>query len=484
MTVSTSLANAFSGLTAAARAAEVVSANVANAMTEGYGRRVLEFGAPAAGGGGVRIIGVERLVAEGLLADRRLAEAAAAGARVGAEFLARIETRFGRPDEAGSVGAKLAGLEAALLQAAARPDSAALLSGVLEAAKGVAATIAAVGEEVQAARAEADRAIARDVELLNATLGELAELNARIGAASAAGRDVAALQDQRQALVDRIAAILPVREVARENGAIALYTEGGASLLEGKPARFGFTPTGVVTADMTGPPGGALSGLTLNGLPIPVSGGAGPVAGGRLGALFDLRDRLAPEAQGRLDALARDLLERFAGPAADPTLAPGAPGLFTDAGGPFAPAAEAGLALRLRVNEAADPARGGALWRLRDGLGAAAPGPEGAGGQLARLAGRLAEPRVPASGGLPPSARSAAGLAGEVLSLLSSARLSAETQQGFAASRADALRGLERERGVDTDAELQALLVIERAYAANARVLQAADGMLRALLEI
>jgi flagellar hook-associated protein 1 FlgK len=37
---------------------------------------------------------------------------------------------------------------------------------------------------------------------------------------------------------------------------------------------------------------------------------------------------------------------------------------------------------------------------------------------------------------------------------------------------------------VDTDAELRSILAIEKAYAANARVLQAVDEMLKRILEM
>jgi len=39
-------------------------------------------------------------------------------------------------------------------------------------------------------------------------------------------------------------------------------------------------------------------------------------------------------------------------------------------------------------------------------------------------------------------------------------------------------------QGVDSDAEMQRLLLIEKAYAANARIIETADAMLRRLLEI
>eukprot|EP00581_Thalassiosira_minuscula_P024003 CAMPEP_0184437988 /NCGR_PEP_ID=MMETSP0738-20130409/628709_1 /TAXON_ID=385413 /ORGANISM="Thalassiosira miniscula, Strain CCMP1093" /LENGTH=42 /DNA_ID= /DNA_START= /DNA_END= /DNA_ORIENTATION= len=41
MSISSALSNALTGLTASARRAEVVSSNISNAMTEGYGRRSL-----------------------------------------------------------------------------------------------------------------------------------------------------------------------------------------------------------------------------------------------------------------------------------------------------------------------------------------------------------------------------------------------------------------------------------------------------------
>ena len=43
---------------------------------------------------------------------------------------------------------------------------------------------------------------------------------------------------------------------------------------------------------------------------------------------------------------------------------------------------------------------------------------------------------------------------------------------------------LELEDGVDTDAELQRLLLIEQAYAANARMIETVDDMMQALLRI
>jgi flagellar hook-associated protein 1 len=170
--------------------------------------------------------------------------------------------------------------------------------------------------------------------------------------------------------VDSIASIVPIREVARDRNQIALFTAGGVPLLDGEASVIDFTPTRLITPDMTQDSGG-LSGITINGRAHDTAGVNSPIVGGTLGALFAVRDDLAVSAQGKLDALARDLVQRFSDPAVDTTLATDAPGLFTDGGAAFAPEDETGLAGRLQMNAAADPQQGGALFRLRDGLGAA-----------------------------------------------------------------------------------------------------------------
>ena len=161
---------------------------------------------------------------------------------------------------------------------------------------------------------------------------------------------------------------------------------------------------------------------------------------------------------------------------------PGAPGLFTDRGGAFNPLTEAGLAGRLTINAAADPAQGGQLWRLRDGLGAATQGNVGDTTLLTAMTDAMQAARVPASGPFIGAARSAAGLAADVLSNISGQRQQADIRQSYATTRQAAMTELQLADGVDTDAEMQDLLVIEQAYAANARVIQTIDSLIQTLI--
>ena len=482
MSLSTSLANALSGLTASSRAAGVVSSNVSNALTEGYARRELHLSPQSLGGigAGVQVDGITRSVNVAVLADRRLADADAGNAGLKTAFLSRVETLLGDPEDAGSLAARIAAVEAALVQASSRPDSQARLQSVVDAANTLTDHLGVLTDDVQQARMDADAGIARQVETLNTSLVQIDRLNAEILAQRSAGRDATALMDQRQLLVDRVAEIVPVREVPRDRDQIALFTTGGAILLEGNPAVIGFTPAGVITADMT-IGSGALSGLTINGMPVP-SGDDGVLGGGRLGAMLAIRDDLAPGAQAQLDALARDLIERFETPAVDPTLAPGQPGLFTDAGAVLDPLLEEGLAGRIRLNALVDPAAGGQLWRLRDGLGAATPGNVGDATLLNSLGAALSAGRLPSSGNFIGAARSASGLAADVLSGIASAHQQAEFRESYSVSRQEALTELQLADGVDTDAEMQNLLLVEQAYSANARVIQVIDDLIQQLI--
>ena len=485
MSVTSALAGALSGLSATSRQAEILSSNVANATTPGYARRQVSLGSAvlAGHGQGVQVLGVTRDVDKQLLGERRLAQASGGDRDARAAFLARMEQALGTPDSAGSLAARLAAFDQALVEAAGRPDSQARLTGIATTAKSLAEGLASATRDIQSARATADRQIGDQVGRLNSTLAQLQDLNVELRSFTGAGRDISALLDQRQQLVDQISSIIPVREISRDLNQIALVTTGGATLLDGSAAIIGFSPTHTITPEMTQASGG-LSGITINGRPYDTAGSASPILGGSLGALFAVRDDLAVSAQGKLDAVARDLVERFASPAVDPTLAPGVPGLFTDAGAAFDPLDEAGLAGRLSLNAAADPAQGGALFRLRDGLGAVTEGPAGNGTLITALHTALTGTRPLSSTGFAAGSRSFAALTGDLMSDASALRLSAQSEQSFASAKLSALTDLEAQNGIDTDQEMQDLLVIEKNYAANAKVIQAVADMIDTLIRL
>lgn len=482
MSISSALNNAVSGLTANARIAEVTASNLANVLTDGYGRRSVELSSVQLGnfGAGVRVDGISRFVDAGLLADRRLTDAALQGQDRSAAMLVRLEQTLGGPDDPANIGARLAAFEGAIISASSDPASEQRLEAVVSRLNDLTESLRTNTRSIQGLRQEADAAITSDVDTLNTSLRQVEAMNGDILRINASGNDPSALMDARQRVVDQIAGIVPLREVQRDNGAVSLMTTSGTALLEGRAVQFEFEPTPTITADMT-LVSGALSGIMLDGQPLDLLTGVGRLDGGSLGASFAMRDRTLVEAQGELDGIAGDLIARFQDPANDPTLLGGDLGLLTDQGSVLDLADTVGLAGRIAVNPVVDPTLGGTPSLLRDGLNAGFPGLAGNSVQLTRWIEALNTPRADLPGSI---LQSASGRTSAFTAQIGATRLTAEEQLSFTSARWDTLREAELANGVDTDLELQMLLHVEQAYAANAKVIQTVDVMMQRLMEI
>jgi flagellar hook-associated protein 1 FlgK len=482
MSISSAFSNATSGLAASARMAEVVSSNVSNALTDGYGRRQVDLSSAHLGGkgAGVQIDGITRLSDRGLLADRRIADADVARSEVGANALQILSRDFGDVGDSAGLGGRLAAFEQSLISAASDPASELRLGEVVNRLEDLTGTLRSNAKSVQAERESADLAIANDVETLNSSLELVRKLNVDIQVNSGSGRDSSALVDARQIAIDKIAAIVPIRELDRPNGQVSLMTTSGAVLLDGSAATLSFDRSPVITSEMSFESGG-LSGISINGESVDLSNGFGRLAGGSLSAAFDLRDNTLVEVQSGLDDIARDLITRFEDPSVDPTLSTGSAGLLTDNGSPFDDTELVGLSERLTINVAVDPSNGGLLSRLRDGMEASASGPVGNSVQLNAWANALSS-QVSTVG--TSVAQTSAGKIADFGAQLDVMRVTAEESLGFENARWETFKSAELATGVDTDQELQQLLRVEQSFAANARVMQTIDTLMKRLLEI
>lgn len=482
MSISSSLSNALSGLTAVSRSAELVSANLANVTNPNYARREIELSARDGGtlSGGVTVSGITRVVDQALLTDRRHADADVRNAQTRNSFFEKIEASVGLPTEENSLSGKIAAFENALIVAGSQPASDAHLNAVVTSARAVSDHFNKVSDDLQTMRMTADHNIALDVETLHSKLVQIRDLNFDIARRGLGGHSTAALEDHRSALLDDVSRIVPLREVHGENGQISLFTMGGTQLLSGQVSDISFNQTGLIVPHMT-QSSGLLGGLEINGVPIDA---ATVFAGGSLAGHFEVRDELAVKAQRQLDAVARDLISRFEDPAVDDTLLAGDPGFFTDAGAAFDVLSETGVSGRMELNAALDPRQGGYAWRVRDGIGALTEGPAGNTDRLTAMVSALQDLRPTLSGGFSTTARSLSGLGADFLSEIGRQKLDSQSEVLFATTQQSGFRSAELENGVDTDQEMQKLLLIEQAYSANARVIQTIDEMIDALLRI
>jgi flagellar hook-associated protein 1 FlgK len=230
-----------------------------------------------------------------------------------------------------------------------------------------------------------------------------------------------------------------------------------------------------------------LSGVTVNGQDIsPGSGYAGALRSGRIVGQFALRDTILPQAQAQIDEIASTLADGFQ--RLDATVAASQSGLFTDDGAfhdRTDPAQVVGLSDRIAVNALVDPDQGGSLWRIRDGVQAAAPGAPGDATQVRAFLGVFEEVvSFDAGAGLSTSAR-IGSYATEFVGFQDNQRAAFGERSTYQAAIADSLTTQRTNlEGVNVDDEMQKLLLFEQTYNASAKVIQAVRDMMDTLIEI
>ena len=313
-----------------------------------------------------------------------------------------------------------------------------------------------IADGAAALRTEADAAIARDVDALRGLLDTFSTLNGEVVRASRTGRDGSDPADARDRALLAIADLVDVEVRVREHGDMVLLTgDGGAVLHESMPRPVAFTPTAALAGTGGGSP------VTIDGQALRAG------SGGRIGAALAVRDAVVPEVAERADAIASALIDAFADAAGD--------GPFADTGtGP-------GLAARLALDPDYDPDAGGDPLALRDGAPPTRNPDRNAGFAtllIERIEGIDAPRAFAPALGLGDRA-SLASAAAAHLGQLERARADADGARSGAATaleraanaRTDAL-------GVNVDEEMAALIEIEQAHAAAARIVAAVDAML------
>lgn len=489
MSISSAFNSATSGLKATSKLASTISSNVSNALTAGYAKRTTELSSVTAGGvgTGVRIGATTRTESPYLTSERRLAQSAEAATSARSDAYSRLMEKMGEAGVSGSLSANGTALETALMAAVASPQSTTLQTNTVDTARNLVASINGIAKEASAVRTEADAEIARQVATVNDTLNKVQVLNQKITNLTLQGVDTLSLQDERGQLIDGISAIIPVRTVNRDGGAVSIYSQNGAALLDGSVWELSFdaAPT-TVTSDMTLAGGqlGALKqdqGAFLGLVTVATGTGTGPMDGGSLAALFQVRDSIVPEFTGELDRFSNDLIERFRDLMPASTLDASGNGLFVDPAG----TGTDGLASRISVNAAVDPDQGGAVWRLRDGLGATVEGASGNGAILQAMSDAMAEKRDPIGFVSQSAQNDSSTMASEISAYFSGKSARSDDDLSFLNARASTL--VEQETnytGVDSDSELQYLTVVQQAYVANAKVLTTIDTLMQTLLDI
>lgn len=486
MSLDAALNIASSGLDSINRRMALVSHNVANAGTAGYVRETAVTTSQHAGGRGmgVRTGPALRELDERLQAEVFHAGAAAAGLETRSAALAAIDAVAGAPGSGQSLPDLLGTLRDSLSALSSSPESSTGQRQVVAQADALARGVNALAAEGDAQRQGAQDAVVADVGDLNATLRSLGGLSDRIMRGKAEGASTADLEGERDAQMARVSSLVDSKFLRQANGDLLVLT-GGLSL----PLRSANGPFAISNASL-GPAvsGAAAPRVTLDGLDVTAQ-----LKGGRIGANLELRDRTLPTMQAELDEFANTVATRFE-----------AQGLRLFTGTPPSPvgtgaqAGYVGLAQAFQVN----PAVLAAPQLVRDGthaVGGFIPNPPGGPAGFTGLARRVLDGALgttpaltAATGGLGPDGTLRARFAvPRTLAEFATSFSAAQAQESSESSvRLDVERGaaaalqsrLDEVTGVSVDAEMADLVRLQGAYAANARVIAAAQTMWDQLL--
>jgi flagellar hook-associated protein 1 FlgK len=482
LTVASNAARA--SLIATASQMDVVSRNTTGANDPSYSRKIAS---PVTDYGQVRVV-VAR-ASDSTLYERMLDSTAdLAGRKAHLDGLTALKDTVGDTAEGRSIASRIGALNTALGTYAARPDDPNLASAAVAAAKQLTQSLNQAGQLVQGTRLKADQEIAVSVGTINDLLGQFEAANRAVVLGTGAGGDISDALDRRDRVLTQLSQQIGVDAVTRAGGDVALYADNGSTLFDRAPRSVTFTPTAAFAAGTAG------AAVVIDGVPVTGSGSPMPLQSGRIVGLMSVRDAAAVTYQTQFDEIARGLIVAFAEtdkgvPATGPALA----GLFTSAGGPVLPtgADTPGLASRIGINPAADPAAGGDPFRLRDGgmnpgAGYAYnPGRAAAfGDRLAELRTALGTPRSFSTvSGLPASA-TLQGSAAASASWLEAARKTASGQvDNEAAFLGRASAALSNATGVNADEETATMLQLEKSYATSAKLLATINAMLQTFLD-
>jgi flagellar hook-associated protein 1 FlgK len=490
MSLEAALLRATAGIRHTARQMEATSQNVANASVEGYTRKTVKGEQTASG---VRSAMPQRDVDRALRSEARSARGEAASASLRAQVLGPLSELQGSPADGASVGGRIGALRDRLSELRANPNDTAAQGEALGAAEDLAAQLKDVAGAVTRARQSAQDGLRADVDNANALLRGIAALDNQARALRSAGLDDGVLLDRRDAAIGQLSELIGVTPAEGSRGELTLILQGGAVLpLDEKGSPLSIGDAVVAPGSYYGPPDGTLPGLELNGVRL-----ADVPRGGRIGAGLELRDETLPRMTAELDTLAATMAGRLR----DQGLA-----LFTEPGGAAPPAPGSAAAIGFASRVAVNPAVKAAPAALRDGTAGIPgfpPNPDGQAGYT-KLLDRVLDFAFGAqrAAGVPHAAIPGTGLGpgGALSSAFSPPRALIDYAAAMTASHAKeaAVAGEEKtatatlstrinalvqgREGVEVDAEMAAMVTLQNAYAANARVISSVQAMWDALM--
>ena len=226
------------GIRAYSRALSAVSDNIANSQTPGYARRSVRLEEAPGGGdvalyrnailpGGVLVDGINRSVDQWLVDDARTAGSDAGQSDVRLGWLQATERAI--DDGPSGVGQNVTKLFNNADQLASDPNNEALRSSFLQSVDDVASSFRRTASQLASVANGISADAVIKTEALNTSINALKRVNDGLQASHDGSTNQAGLLDERDQLLDRIAASIPVGVEYNAKGAATLQVDGPGS---------------------------------------------------------------------------------------------------------------------------------------------------------------------------------------------------------------------------------------------------------------
>lgn len=314
MSLSQALVSAMSGLKVNQQSLALVAANVANADTPGYIRKTVNQVAIAGNntGIGVRVSAIQRELDTYVQRQLRIENSGATYASTRADFYNRLQTIYGTPGSATALDTIYNNFTDALQALSTSPDDTAARSSVISTAQALAQQLNYMTDSIQGLRKDAELGISDATSRANEAMSQIAKLNTQIAASGADDTATASLLDQRDAYIDELSKIMDINVLSIDHNQVAVFTNSGVQLVGTQAAQLSFDAQGTMSAgaQWTNDPATRTVGtLTLKS---PYGGetdliASGAIRSGEIASYLEMRDKILPEAQSQIDAIAASM---------------------------------------------------------------------------------------------------------------------------------------------------------------------------------
>ncbi len=283
-------------------ALQTVGHNIANKTTEGFSRQRVDIvTAPSVSegrlqmGNGARAASVTRVNNPYLDKQLQIETGTLGYHTAQSDSLAKVENIFNEQTNKG-LNQYMIDFYNAFRELSNNPESSTTRSIVVEASQALAKDFQRVDTQLNHVQKDIDLQVKQTVQEINTMTMEVAKLNEKIASIEIQGNPANDERDRRDLLIKKLQEKIDVHTADGDNGMVSLSTAGNALLVSGLDA--------VELKSQVDPRTEHTEIFFQNGRSVPFNI-TDRIRGGSLGGILEVRDKIVPDMQDKIDTLAQ-----------------------------------------------------------------------------------------------------------------------------------------------------------------------------------